>query len=166
MNDTPSTSCLGTDFDTPIDDRYFEDYHPGAIYEYGWVTVTESGIVEFAQRYDPQPIHTDPTAAATGPFHGLIASGWHTAAIRMRMLVDHYLSHIASLASPGMDEIRWPRPVRPGDQLRLRATIDDTRLSRSKPDRGLVITTAELWNHESDLVFSIKATNFLARRPQ
>ena len=100
-------------FSTPIDDRWFDDYKAGAVYEFGDVTITEEEILEFAHRFDPQPIHTDPAYAAGGPFHGLIASGWHTSGIFMRLFADHYLSKVASLASPGVDELRWPHPVRP-----------------------------------------------------
>src|SRR5580704_7255005 len=94
-----STRTLSDDdFAAPIDDRYFEDYKEGAVYEYGHVTVTEPEILEFARAFDPQPIHVDPLFAAQGPFGGLIASGWHTGAIMMRLFADHYLSRIASLA--------------------------------------------------------------------
>ena len=96
------------DFPVAIDERYFEDYLPGSIYEYGQASVTEDEIIEFALRFDPQPIHTDPVAAASGPFGGLIASGWHTAGIFMRLFADHYLSRVASLGSPGIDELRRP----------------------------------------------------------
>jgi len=154
------------DFAAPIDDRYFEDYEPGAVYEYGYVTVTEAQILDFARTFDPQPIHVDPEYAARGPFHGLIASGWHTAGIMMRMLVDHYLSRIASLGSPGLDELRWPAPVRPGDSLRLRATVVEVRRSRSKPDRGLVRTQSELINQNDEVVLQVTAMNILrAREP-
>ena len=102
---TPSTTrALGAnDFAAPIDDRYFEDYVQGAVYEYGYITVTEAEILDFARAFDPQPIHVDPELAAAGPFHGLIASGWHTAGIMMRLFADHVLSKVASLASmPGI----------------------------------------------------------------
>jgi acyl dehydratase len=160
------TQVLGDkDFTTAIDDRYFEDYVPGAAYEYGHTTVTEAEIVEFASRFDPQPIHIDPAYAAAGPFGGLIASGWHTAAIFTRMFVDHYISHAASLASPGVDELRWPVPVRPGDRLRMRATILEARPSKSKPDRGIVRTRCELFNQDDRQAFHQIATNFFATRP-
>ncbi len=120
--DEASTSRLlsGTDFAVPVEDRYFEDYQVGAVYEFGPVTMNESEIIEYATRFDPQRMHTDLAYAASGPFHGLIASGWHTAGVFMRLYVDHYLSHVASLASPGIDELRWPAPVRPGDRLRVK----------------------------------------------
>ncbi len=162
-----STRTLSDDdFAAPIEDRYFEDYVPGAVYEYGYVTVTEAEILDFARKFDPQPIHVDPEFAAHGPFGGLIASGWHTAGIMMRMLVDHFLSRIASLGSPGLDELRWPAPVRPGDSLRLRATVVEARRSRSKPDRGLVRTQSELFNQNDEVVLRVTATNILrARNP-
>jgi acyl dehydratase len=161
----PATKTLSEhDFAAPIDDRYFEDYVAGAVYEYGYVTVTEAEILDFAMAFDPQPIHTDPEFAVAGPFGGLIASGWHTAGIMMRMFVDHCLSHVASLASPGIDELRWPAPVRPGDSLRLRATIVEARHSRSKPDRGLVRTQAELINQNDEVVLQLTAMNLLRAR--
>jgi len=152
------------DFPAPIDDRYFEDYLPGAVYEYGYATVTEADILDFARAFDPQPIHTDLEFAARGPFGGLIASGWHTAGVMMRMLVDHYLSRVASLASPGLDELRWPAPVRPGDSLRLRATVVEARRSRSKPDRGLVRTQSELINQNDEVVLRVTAMNIIRAR--
>ncbi|MGY4711994.1 MaoC family dehydratase [Mycolicibacterium sp. CBM1] len=165
MDSQHPTRCLSRgDFATAVDDRYFEDYIPGKVYEYGHVEVGADDIIAFARQYDPQTFHTDPQLAAEGPFEGLIASGWHTAALCMRMFVDHYLSHVASMASPGMDELRWPRPVRPGDRLRFRATIDSSRVSKSRPDRGLVHTTAEMLNQDDQLVMSLKAMNFLRRR--
>lgn len=163
----PSTRTLSDDdFAVPIDDRYFEDYVQGAVYEYGYVTVTEAEILDFARKFDPQPIHVDPQFAAAGPFGGLIASGWHTTGIMMRMLVDHCLSWVASLASPGIDELRWPAPVRPGDSLRLRCTFVETRRSQSKPDRGLVRTQAQLINQNDELVLTLTAMNIIrARNP-
>jgi acyl dehydratase len=163
----PETRTLSEqDFAVPIDDRYLEDYTPGAVYEYGYITVSEADILDFARAFDPQPIHVDPDFAAQGPFGGLIASGWHTAAIMMRMFAGHCLSRVASLASPGIDELRWPAPVRPGDSLRLRATVVEARRSRSKPDRGLVRTKAELINQNDQTVLELTAMNIIrARHP-
>jgi acyl dehydratase len=152
------------DFEVGVTDRYFEDYVAGATYEYGYASVTEAEIITFAERFDPQPIHVDAQFAASGPFGGLIASGWHTAAIAMRMIVDHYVSKVASLASPGVDELRWPAPVRPGDTLRLRTTIVETRRSVSKPDRGLVRTRAEMLNQDDQIVLSLLAMNLIRLR--
>jgi acyl dehydratase len=152
------------DFPVPIDKRYFEDYVPGSVFEYGTLTVNQADMIEFAQRFDPQPFHIDPAAAARGPFGGLIASGWHTASLVMRLVVDHYLSRVASLGSPGVDELRWTRPVRPGDSLRVRVSVLDARRSRSKPDRGIVRSHIEVLNQAGDVVMSLKALNLLRCR--
>jgi len=161
------TGTLGEDdLPAPVDDRWFEDYIPGSVYEFGHVSLSEAEIVDFAARYDPQSIHTDPAGSTAGPFGGLIASGVHTIAVCMRLYVDHYISHVASLASPGLDEIRWPHPVRPGDRLRIRVTVAQARASRSKPDRGLVHSAVEALNQADDLVLSFTAMNFFARRPR
>lgn len=151
-------------FATGIDDRYFEDYVPGLTAEYGTVAVDADEIVAFARRYDPQELHTDTERAAAGPFHGLIASGWQTAGLMMRLYVEHYLSSVASLASPGMDEVRWLAPVRPGDALSIRVTVRDARRSRTKPDRGLVHTFIEVKNQHGTVVMSMLAMNLLRCR--
>jgi acyl dehydratase len=159
----PTRTLSDADVSTSPADRYFEDYRPGSVFEYGHVLVTAEDIITFASMWDPQPIHTDRAFAARGPFGGLIASGLHTTGICMRLYVTHYLSHAASLASPGMDELRWPTPVRPGDLLRLRTTVVATRASRSRPDRGLVHTRAELFNHKDELVLHLLPVNILGR---
>src|SRR5262245_26890918 len=104
-------------------DRYFEDYAPGDVMTAGPIAVEADEIVQFASRYDPQPMHTDPEAAARGHFGGLIASGWHTGGLMIRLFALHFLSPASSVASPGVDEVRWFRPVRPGDELTLRVTV-------------------------------------------
>ena len=162
--DSATRALSDADFAAGPADRYFEDYVPGAVYEYGYTSVTEADIVGFAERFDPQPIHVDAQFAAGGPFGGLIASGWHTAGVAMRLIVDHYLPRAASLASPGIDELRWPTPVRPGDKLRLRTTIVAARRSRSKPDRGLVRTQAELINQDDSPVLTLLAMNLILLR--
>jgi acyl dehydratase len=150
----------------PEDHRYFEDYVPGLVRELGPTVVDEAEIVEFARRYDPQPIHTDPQWARTGPFGGLIASGWYTAAITMRLLVDQYLpSATVSLGSPGIEELRWLRPVRPGDELRVRVTVIEARPSRSKPDRGLLRSRIEVLDAGGSAVMTLTALNMIRRRP-
>ena len=152
--------------DVPVKDRHFEDFVPGAVAEFGPIAVEEAEVVAFAVKFDPQPIHTDPAGAAAGPFGGLIASGWHTASLVMRVLVDHYLPRGASLASPGVDELRWLQPVRPGDMLRVRTTIVEARRSRSRPDRGLVRTKLETLNQNDQVVMSMVAMNlFRCRDP-
>lgn len=146
------------------EDRYFEDYVPGAVFEYGEIRVSEAEIIEFAHRFDPQPMHVDPEAAAQGRFGGLIASGWHTGAMMMRLLADNFLPRKASLASPGIDELRWLRPVRPGDMLRIRVCVLEATRSRSKPDRGMVRTLVEVLNQHDDIVMSMKPMNIIACR--
>jgi len=151
-------------FAVPVEERYFEDYLPGSVYEFGTVTVTEREIIEFAERFDPQPMHIDPEYAAQGRYGGIIASGWHTIGLAMRLLVDHYLSKVAGLASPGVDEVRWPNPLRPGDSLRIRVSVLDARPSRSKPDRGVVRTLIEALNQNDLLVLSMVAMSIVRRR--
>lgn len=149
---------------TPADKakpRFFEDYAPGRVFEFGASRVDETELVEFARRYDPQPFHVDAERAARSPFGGLIASGWHTGSLMMRMLVDCYLAPETSLGSPGLDELRWPAPVRPGDTLSLRVTVVEARRSASKPDRGLVRSTIEVLNQRHEVVMSVRAVNFV-----
>lgn len=144
---------------------YFEDYLLGTTYECGSVSIDQASIIAFAKEFDPQPFHVDPVAAAAGPYGGLIASGWHTSALVMRLLVENYLSAESSLGSPGLDEIRWPSPVRPGDTLRVRATVTEARRSLSKPDRGIVKTLIEALNAEGQPAFRAIAINFVLVRP-
>ena len=144
-------------------DRRFEDYPVGAVFEFGSVTVGEAEIIAFARQYDPQDMHIDPIAAAVGAAGGLIASGWHTAGLMMRMVADHYLPK-NGLPSPGIDELRWPRPVRPGDTLRARVTVTEARRSRSKPDRGLVHSFVEMLNQRDEPVLTMKPINMIRCR--
>jgi acyl dehydratase len=144
--------------------RYFEDYVPGLTMDCGSFTMSEADIIAFAKEYDPQPFHVDPVAAEEGPFGGLIASGWHTTSMMMRQLVEHWLSPESSLGAAGVDELRWPRPVRPGDTLHVRVTVLEARRSASKPDRGIVKTLAELINQDGDLVMKLTAVNFTLLR--
>ncbi len=146
-------------------DRFFEDYAVGAVAELGPVAVDAEEVVAFARRYDPQPMHTDATAAAAGPLGGLIASGWHTAALMMRLIVEQYLSPASSLASPGLDELRWLRPVRPGDTLSVRVTVIEATRSRSKPDRGVVRSMVEVRNQHGETVMSLQPINLVRCRP-
>jgi acyl dehydratase len=151
-------------FSTPPGNRYFEDYVAGAVHEFGSIAVEEAEIIAFAQRYDPQVFHTDPAAAQQTIYGGLIASGWLTASLMMRLFADHFLSRVASLGSPGVDELRWLKPVRPGDTLSLRVTVLETNRSRSKPDRGAVHSFIEVLNQKDEVVMSMKAVNlFLCR---
>jgi acyl dehydratase len=148
-----------------VTERWFEDYLPGTTTEAGPVRVEETEVVDFARRFDPQPFHVDAEAAAAGPFGGLIASGWHTCALMMRLLAEEYLSPVSSLGSPGVDELRWLLPVRPGDELLLRTTVEEARVSRSKPDRGLVTTRVEMVNQAGAAVLRLRAVNLIRTRP-
>src|SRR4051812_8941244 len=118
--------------------RYFEDFQQGERYDAGSVSVSEDEILTFARQFDPQSFHVDPNAARTLIYGGLIASGWHTVALCMRQLVDNVFGHTSGMGSPGVEEIRWTRPVRPGDTLSVSMTVLEARVSRSKPDRGLM----------------------------
>ena len=141
----------------PLKERYFEDYRPGEVHEFGSHTVSESEIVEFARRYDPQPFHTDSQAAAKSIYGGLIASGWMTGGLMMKMLVDHFISPLSSMGSPGVDELRWLKPVRPGDTLRVRVAVIEARRSQSKPDRGILLVQQECLNQNDEVVMSAKS---------
>jgi acyl dehydratase len=133
----------------------------------GSFPITEAEIIAFAKEYDPQPFHVDPVSAADGPFGGLIASGWHTISLTMRQLVDHWVSPESSLGAAGVDEIRWPAPVRPGDTLHVRASVLEARRSRSKPDRGIIRSLCEATNSDGATVLRLIAINFvLARNPE
>ena len=151
-------------FSTPVENRYFEDYVAGAVHEFDGIVVEEAEVIAFAKRFDPQPFHTDPEAAKASAFGGLIASGWHTASLMMRLFVDHYLSRVASLGSPGVDALRWLKPVRPGDRLVLRVTVHEVKRSRSKPDRGILHSYIEVLNQRREVVMTMKALNLLLCR--
>jgi acyl dehydratase len=134
------------------------------VYRFGSITVDEKAIVEFASRYDHQVFHTDPEAAKETSFGGIVASGWHTAALAMRLLVDYRLSHVANLGSPGLDELRFLKPVRPSDELRVRLTILEARPSESKTDRGVVKSLVEVLNQSGEVVTSWKGINIVRRK--
>jgi acyl dehydratase len=152
-------------FKHPINDRYFADYVEGDVHRFGTIAVERDELIAFAKQFDPQAMHTDPQAAKNTPFGGLIASGWHTAALVMRLYVEHYLTHVASLASPGIDELRWLKPVRPGDVLSVRVTVLKTAPSKSKPDRGVVTSFVEVINQAGEIVMTFKAVNIIGKRP-
>jgi acyl dehydratase len=151
-------------FSRPISDRYFEDYVEGDVHRFGSIVVELDEVIGFAKRFDPQTMHTDPEAAKHTHFRGLIASGWHTAALMMRLYAENYLSHVASLASPGVDELRWLKPVRPGDTLSVCVTVLRAVPSKSKPDRGVVTSFVEVINQVGEVVMTLKIVNLIARR--
>lgn len=146
-------------------DQYFGDWTVGDVFETeGSYVMTAERMVEFANEFDPQIFHTDPVAAKESVFGGLIASGWHSGSAMMRLLTE-FLGP-SSLGSPGVDELRWLEPVRPGDELRVRLTVLETRPSSSKPDRGLVRCSEELFRKDGTVVMSQVATLICARRPE
>jgi acyl dehydratase len=151
-------------FKSSAEDRYFEDYIPGDVHEFGKIEVEQAEMIDFALRFDPQPYHVDPEAAQKTAFRGLIASGWHTASMAMRLLVDHYISRVASLGSPGVDEVRWRKPVRPGDTLSIRVTVLEAKLSQSKPTQGTVRSYVEVLNQHREVVMTWKGMGLVRRR--
>ena len=144
---------------------YFEDFAPGRVWEMEGPTLSKPEIVEFASRFDPQYFHVDEAAAERSPFGGLIASGWHTVGIAMRLICDAYLGEAASLGSPGVKEIRWLKPVRPGDRLKLKMTVLEAKISRSKPDRGTVLHRWEVFNQHGEMVMHMEGYGMFSRRP-
>jgi acyl dehydratase len=145
--------------------RYYEDIAVGERVELGSHTLSKDEIRTFAERYDPQPIHVDEAAAEASVYGGLIASGWHTAAVCMRLLAEGFLNETASMGSPGLDELRWLAPVRPGDSLSASVEILDRRPSESRDDRGYVKNRMIGRNQADDDVISWEATNIVGRRP-
>ncbi|MDO8178275.1 MAG: MaoC family dehydratase [Undibacterium sp.] len=145
---------------------YFEDFVPGKLIELGTRTVSEEEIIRYATQFDPQPFHVDKVAAEDSIFGGVIASGWHTCGMIMRLVVDGFLNESTSMGSPGVDEVRWILPVRPGDTLSVTAETLDSRPSTSKADRGVVFTMWRATNQDGKLVCTIKGMGMFGRRPQ
>ena len=143
---------------------YWEDFAPGRVFEYGRRVLSEDEIIEFARQWDPQRFHVDPQAAKETPFGGLVASGWHTGCVLMRLMCDAYLNEASCIGSPGIEEWRFALPVRPGDALRYRATVLEARPSASKPDRGIVKFRWELLNQRDEVAVSMLGTQFYLRR--
>jgi acyl dehydratase len=145
---------------------YFEDFEVGRTIEVGKRTVSEEEIVEFATQFDPQPFHVDKDAAAKSIYGGIIASGWHTCSMMMRLMVDGFLKGAASMGSPGVDEVRWIKPVRGGDTLTVTTTALEKRESTSKPDRGVVVTMWEARNQHGEVVATVKGMGMFKRKPR
>lgn len=143
---------------------YWEDFTVGSVAEYGPRLVTREEIIAFAAEFDPQPMHMDEEFARTTMLGGLAASGWHTCAIGMRLIADGFILNAASMGSPGIDEVRWLKPVRPGDRLTLRRTILDSRPLNSRPDWGLVRFRFEMVNQAGELLMTQENINFFGRR--
>ena len=144
--------------------RHFEDYAEGLVVDCGTTRAGVFDMIEFGVQYDPQGFHIDPEQAVRGPFGGLVASGWHTAALMTRLYVTRYLDGETSLGSPGIDELRWPAPVRPDEDLTVRCTVLEARRSRSKPDCGVVRTLVEVRNPGNEIVMSAKIVNLIRAR--
>jgi len=145
--------------------KYLEDFAVGQVLEFPPRTVSEEEIIAFARDYDPQPFHLDKEAAKQSLFGSLCASGWHTAGLMMRMLVDHMIGKYASMGSPGVDQLRWVKPVFPGDTLLLRGEVLEVRPSQSKPDRGVITSRYEMRNQKGEVVLTMQAKGMYGRRP-
>ena len=145
---------------------YFEDFEPGRTIEVGSRTLGEDEIIDFARQFDPQPFHVDKEAARKSIYGGLIASGWHTCSLMMRMMVDGFLRNSSSQGSPGVDEIRWLKPVRAGDTIHVSTTTVEVRPSSSKPDRGIVKSQWQAKNQHGELVATVNGMGMFLRRPK
>lgn len=143
--------------------RYFDDWPVGEVIMTESHGMTEERIRSFAEEFDPQPFHTDPDAAEQSIFGGLIASGWHTGSVLMRLVTS--VLGPSSLGSPGVDNLRWVAPVRPGDELRLRIEVLEARPSKSKPDRGIIRFGEQLINQRDEIVMTLEAILLIQRRP-
>lgn len=155
---------MSNGFAASPDKRYFEDYVTGSVHEFGSALVDEQEVIEFGKRFVPLSYHTDKEAAKNSIYGGLIASGWHTAALMMRLYTENYLSKVANVGSPGVDELRWDKPVFPGDQLSIRVTVLEARRSASRPDRGILRSFIEVLNQKREVVMTLKSVNFVRCR--
>jgi acyl dehydratase len=144
---------------------YWEDFPVGSVREFGGITLSKEDILRFAKEYDPQRFHVDEEAAKRSPYGGLIASGWQTCALAMRMSCDAYLLDSASVGSPGVEQVRWVKPVRPGDTLRVRLEVLESRLLKSKPGVGLVRNRWDMLNQHGEQVMQMEGYGMFLRRP-
>jgi acyl dehydratase len=145
-------------------ERYFEDFEIGETFASRGATLSEAQILDFALAYDPQPFHLDKHAAAEGPYGGLIASGFQTLALSFRVFYQEKIINACSLGSPGFDELRWLKPVRPGDSIRVEAEVKDKRPSRSRPDRGTLTMAYTVRNQTGEAVMTFTAIHILQKR--
>lgn len=143
----------------------FADFHAGQVIEAGPYVLTEAELLQFARAYDPQWFHVDAQAAAESPFGGLIASGWHTCSIAMRLVVEAALAGSESFASPGLEHVRWPNPVRPGDALRLVADVIEVRRSEKRPTLGILRWRWRLFNQRELMVLDAEVTSLFKLKP-
>jgi acyl dehydratase len=143
---------------------YWEDFTPGRVFETPTRSLSEDDIVRFAREYDPQTFHTDARAARDTPFGGLIASGWQTCGVTMRLMCDGYLLETSCAGSPGLEELRWLKPVRPGDILCLKATVLESTPSGKQPNRGTVLFLWETFNQDGEVVLSMRGRQMFLRR--
>jgi acyl dehydratase len=143
---------------------YWEDFKPGDAFPMGERLIDRDEVMAFARDFDPQPFHIDEEAARRSMYGGLIASGWHTVAMVMRMMCESYLNQSASLGSPGVDNVRWLKPVRPGDTIRAQRTVLESRASQSRPEMGLVKTRWEVFNQDGELVMTMEGYGMFQRR--
>lgn len=156
-----------TELSVPKEERYFEDYKPGDSYLFTeTATVSEEEIIAYAKAYDQQYFHLDPVAAKNSIYKGLIASGGQVIALTFRIFIKNFLPGAASLGAPGMDELRWLKPLRPNDVLRVRASVVDAKASKSRPDRGMVTSFVETLNQNDEVIMSYKGLHLMLRRPQ
>jgi len=147
-------------------DIFWEDFNLDSRVSMGTVSVDRDEVIEFATRYDPQPFHVDPEAAKESIYGGIIASGWHTCSMVMRLMCDSYLLNSSSLGSPGIENVRWLLPVFPGDKLTAYRTVIEKRASKTRPDRGIVKTYWEVENQDSKIVMTMTGVNFFLKRDQ
>ncbi len=145
--------------------RYFEDFQVGDRFETPGITLTRAQIIEFAMRYDPQPIHMDVVAAEAGPYGGLIASGFQTLVLTFRLFYQRGWFQDSSLGGPGLDELRWLKPVYPGDTIRALIKVADARPSNSDPGRGVLIFHYDTYNQNDEVVMTYRAPSLIRRRP-
>lgn len=175
MHDTPQSSTMSakesankmppTHIRKIVGDQYFEDFKVGDVFGTESATFTEAEIVAFAKLYDPQSFHVDAQAAKSNQYGGLIASGWHVGCITFRKLIDAGFLRGGGMGSPGLDEVRWHKPVRPGDTVYLTASCTAIRPSTTRADRGYADFILEVWNQKDERVMSYKVVEILRRRP-
>ena len=151
--------------DTPRGARYLDDFMIGMRFVSHTHTMTEAQIIAFAREFDPQPFHTDPVAAETSLFRGLAASGWHTAAVSMRLFVDLQIGAADGMIGAGVENLRWPLPVRPNDTLRVESEVVSVRPSNTRPERGIVVFDVITRNQHGEIVQSYRPSCLVPTRP-